>query len=100
VKKRAFAHYVNQNPELKKWLIENQDWVMANPKTMKQMINRWSYMQSLQPTSNGMKKVSPPLKMKLPKVNLDTISQATQQLSKTMGMVENMKNIMGIFGPK
>lgn len=99
MKKRVFTHYVNQNPELKQWLVENQEWVMANPKTMKQLINRWGYMQSLQPTSKGIKKGSS-LKMKLPKVNLDTITQATEQLTKTMGMVENMKNIMGLFGPR
>lgn len=99
MKKRDFAHYVNQNPELKKWLVDNQDWVMANPKTMKQMIKRWGYVQSLQSPSKGMNKVSS-LKMKLPKVNLDTISQATQQLGRTMGMVENMKNIIGLFGPR
>jgi len=107
VKKKVFAKHVNQNPELKKWLIENQEWVMANPQTMRQLINRWSYVQSLQPSSQGFNQVRPknggfPLnkKLKLPKMNLDTVSQATQQLTRTMGMLENMKNIAGIFGFK
>ncbi|RKD24346.1 hypothetical protein BEP19_08095 [Ammoniphilus oxalaticus] len=101
MKRKTFIRYVNNNPELKQWLVENEEWVAANPKAMKQLIDRW-YAMSMKRGGNrtrlrragiGLNK-----KIQLPKMDLDMISNATQQLTRTLDMFENMKNIVGLFG--
>ncbi len=101
--KKTFRKYVNQNQELKKWLKENNDWVKTNPEVVRSMINRL-------PSSVGSYSTYPKRsrslslggmfsrkKIAMPKMNLSTISQATQQLSRTFGMIENIQTIMGLM---
>lgn len=103
--KRNFRKYVNQNQELKKWLKENDDWVKSNPEVVRSMMKRLpshsmgSYSdrpQRSRPHSSG-GRVFSKKKIVLPKMNLSTISQATQQLSRTFGMIENLQTIMSIM---
>lgn len=102
--KKTFRKYVNQNQELKKWLKENNDWVKTNPEVVRSMINRL-------PSSVGSYSTHPKRsrslslggsffsgkKIAMPKMNLSTISQATQQLSRTFGMIENIQTIMSLM---
>lgn len=100
--KKDFRKYVNQNQELKMWLKENHDWVKSNPEVVRSMINRLpsnakgSY--SNRPKTHSSKgSFFSKKRIAMPKINLDTISQATQQLSRTFGMIENLQTIMNIM---
>lgn len=99
MKRKAFMRYVQQNPELTRWLMNNRDWIAENPQTMRLLIQRWYAMSSPKGRA-GMRRGSSshtPKIGKLPKMDVGKISEATEQLMRTLDMFENMRNIASIF---
>lgn len=99
MKRKAFIRYVNENPELRQWLINNRDWIEENPQAMKMIVHRWHRMSKRKTREKkGRRNGLPSFKIgKAPKMDLGKISEATEQLARTLDMLENVRNLMGVF---